>query len=337
MKRVLISIILLTLFSFSVMAMEKINLTDLTIEEKVGQLIMVKPIGLNQDYIDELKIGGIFLNRLNSTEKYVEKIEFYKNLSKTNLFIATDMEGYWNPFPEYNSKNFGEINSKNESYNLGKEHGKKLSELGFNLDFSPIVEVRNTVWPGRSFTGNKKEVEDKISGYIKGLQEENILATAKHYPGGSMVKNPHLIKYKTNITKEDLEYFDFAVSKNVDFVMIGHPIVYGAIDSNGKQATISPKVINNLRQNFEGIIITDAVTMMGLRLSYLFNFKKVYPDLILAGNNIILDSHIHSGYKKIKKRRDYLIKQAKNDEVLMKKIDESVIKILEKKGYEVLK
>ena len=63
-------------------------------------------------------------------------IYFYQNNSKIKLFVATDMEGYWNPFNNfYNSSSFGDINSREESYNLGKEHGKILNELGFNLDF----------------------------------------------------------------------------------------------------------------------------------------------------------------------------------------------------------
>jgi beta-N-acetylhexosaminidase len=209
--------------------------------------------------------------------------------------------------------------------------------MGFNLDFSPVVEVRNNVWPGRSFTGSDKEIKEKISKYIQGLHSENIFATAKHYPGGNLIKNSHLFKYKINATKQELRMFDSAINSDVDFIMVGHPIIYGELDSKGKQATISSEIIYPLKENFKGMIITDAVTMFGLRISYLFNFKKVYPDLIRAGNDIILDTHVNSGYKKIKKRRDELIKQAKEDEFLMERIEESARKILEKKGYEVLK
>jgi beta-N-acetylhexosaminidase len=315
-----------------------INLSEMSLDEKIGQLMLVKPEGLNKEYLEELHVGGIFLNDLKQKENYANAINFYQDNSKIKLFIATDMEGYWNPFSDfYNSKNFGEINSKEESFNLGKEHGEILNEMGFNLDFSPIVEVRNTVWKGRSFTGSKQEVQEKISGYIKGLKNQSILSTAKHYPGGSMVKNPHIFKYKTEIFQEDLEYFDYAISQGVDFVMVGHPIVYGVIDSKGKQATVSPEVIKPLRKKFEGIIITDAVTMLGLRWSYLFNFKKVYPDLIIAGNDMILDTHVNSQYKKLVKRRDELKKAVQEGKLSQERIDESVKRILEIKGYEVLR
>ena len=339
---IFITIILLTTMSFNFVSagelqMNKtIKLSDLTLKEKIGQLVIVKPTGMNEKYLTELHIGGIFLNNKNSAHEYADAIEFYKNNSKIKLFVATDMEGYWNPFDFYKSKNFGEISDDPEAYELGIEHGKILSELGFNLDFSPIVEVRNTVWPGRSFTGTPTEVKEKISAYIQGLHKNNILATAKHYPGGSMVKNPHLRKYKTEIFEEDLEYFDHAINEKVDAIMVGHPIVYGAIDSKGKQATISREVIMPLRNKFNGLIITDAVTMLGLRLSYLFNFKKAYPVLISAGNDIILDTHHNSGYNSIKKRLHEIEKAVDKGYLSEELINERVKKILEAKGYFVI-
>ena len=79
-----------------------------------------------------MHVGGVFLDKENSKEDYKKTTGFYQSNSKIKLFVATDMEGYWNPFNEfYKSKNFGEINSKEEAYELGKEHGEILKELGF--------------------------------------------------------------------------------------------------------------------------------------------------------------------------------------------------------------
>lgn len=331
-----LAIFLLISLSF-VSSMEKINISEMSLDEKIGQLMIVRPTDLNENYIKELHIGGIFLSKQTSKEDYVKYVDFYKNISNINLFVAADMEGYWNPFSYfYSSKNFGEINSYDESYKLGKSHGEILNELGFNLDFSPVVEIRNNIWPGRSFTGSEDEIKQKISGYIAGLHSENVLATAKHYPGGNLVKNPHLIKYKINATESELEMFDVAINSSVDFIMVGHPVIYGSLDSNGKQATVSPEIVQNLREKFDGIIITDAVTMLGLRISYPFNFKKVYPDLILAGNDIILDTHVNSNYNKLIKRRNELKKSVLEGKISQERIDESVVRILEKKGYEVI-
>lgn len=335
-----LSLVLLILLLFSVQGYEMkntINLSEMSIEEKIGQLMVIKPQGLNLAYLEELHVGGIFLNNKKTEENFTKSIEFYQNNSKIKLFVATDMEGYWNPFPFFNSKNFGEINSKEEAFNLGKEQGEVMKSLGFNLDFSPVVEIRNKVWKGRSFTGSDEEIKEKIKEYISGLQSQGIFATSKHYPGGNMIKNPHLLRYRVKTNSSELGMFATSYDAGVDFVMVGHPVIYGEIDSKGKPATVSPEVINYLKKDFEGLIITDAVTMMGLRLSYLFNFKKAYPDLILAGNDIILDTHIRSGYSVLKKRRDEIIKSVEKGKISEERIDESVKKILEKKGYNVLK
>ena len=186
-------ILLMTFVSAYEVEIDKtINISDLTLEEKIGQLMFVKPSGLDMNYLEELHVGGIFLDDLKSKKEYQDTTSFYQNNSKFKLFVSTDMEGYWNPFSDfYNSSSFGEIKSGEEAFNLGKEQGRILSELGFNLDFSPIVESENLVWPGRTFTGSEQEIKEKISNYIKGLHNESILATAKHYPGGSLIKDSH--------------------------------------------------------------------------------------------------------------------------------------------------
>lgn len=343
-----ISIILISLFSLSVSALnmsqdeenkmkDTIYLSQLTLKEKLGQLVIVKPQGLDPKYLTELHVGGIFLNDKKTAEKYSSTIEYYQGNSKIKLFVATDMEGYWNPFKRfYDSENFGDVKDDPEAYDLGMEHGKILSELGFNLDFSPVVEARNKVWPGRSFTGTDQEIKEKISAYIEGLHKQGIMATAKHYPGGALIKNSHLIRYRAEIFPEDLEYFDHAISKKVDAIMVGHPVVYGAVDSRGKQASRSREILEPLREKYDGLIITDAVTMLGLRLSYLFDFQKIYGDLLRAGNDIILDTHKNSGYNAISRRLDNLENQVKNGKISEDLIDERVKKVLEKKGYLVL-
>lgn len=315
---------------------QEINLSEMALEDKIRQMVIIPA----KSYYGK-DIGGIFFGKLNSREDYIQSINKIKENSKIKPFISADLEGYWNPFEEfYTSKNFGEITNGSEAYELGKEHGKIMKELGFNLDFSPVVENRNEVWSGRSFTGNITEIKDKIGNYIDGLHENDILATAKHYPGGSMIKNPHWRKYKTEIFKEDLELFDSAIESKVDAIMVGHPIVYGGIDSNGKPSTVSKEVIMPLREKFDGLIISDAITMMGLRLQYIGRFNNIYLDLIKAGNDMIIDIPLSilpfsSTERKIEKRIKRAADAARRGEISEEQIDESVKKILALKGYKV--
>jgi len=217
----------------------EINISEIPLQQKIAQMIIVRGESFDKRFVD-LGIGGIFLTKFNSKKEYKDFILEYQKNTKLKLFIASDMEGYLNSFDKfYKSISFGDVNTSEEAYKLGKEHGKVMREMGFNLNFSPVVEVRNTVWPGRSFNGTLNQVKEKIKNYIKGLQEEKIIATAKHYPGGSMVQDPHKIKYRTKIYNEDLYLFDEAIKAGVKAFMIGHTIFYGAIDYNGKKLKIS--------------------------------------------------------------------------------------------------
>ena len=89
-----ITIILLTtsLFTFVLGETEMqdtIKLSKLTLKEKIGQLIIVKPEKLNKEYLTELHVGGIFLNDKKSAHEYAETIEFYQDNSKLKLFLIT--------------------------------------------------------------------------------------------------------------------------------------------------------------------------------------------------------------------------------------------------------
>lgn len=316
--------------------MKVISLKSLSLKEKIAQLIFVNGNCFDKRYLD-LGVGGIFLDNCKSEKQYKDTISKYQNNSKIKLFVCTDMEGYWNPFKNfYKSTFFSNVKNEKEAHELGKEHGRILKRMGFNLNFSPIVEIRNNVWKGRTFIGKIKDIEKKIVNYIKGLKEEKIFATAKHYPGGSLVKDPHKFKFKTEIFKKDLDFFDLAIKNKVDFIMIGHPIVYGAVNSNGKQTTLSKEILSNLRKKFKGIIITDAITMMGLRISYILNFKKIYPDLIKAGNDVVLDSGFNCKYKRVLKGIMEIEKAVRNGKITEERINESVKRILKLKGYRII-
>lgn len=313
--------------------MEKIKLSEMPLQQKIAQMIIVRT-SFDQRFV-ELGIGGIFLPGSLSKEEYMNIISNYQKNTKIKLFVAADVEGYQHPFRNfYETTPFGSIKNEKEAYELGKNHGEIMNELGVNLNFSPVVEMRNSVWPGRSFKGSLEDIKGKISNYIRGLQEKKIIATAKHYPGGSMIKDPHKVKYEVEIYEDDLALFDEAIKANVGAIMVGHPIVFGAIDSKGRQSTTSPEVISVLRKKFNGLIITDGISMEGLKISYP-DFKRVYPDLINAGNDIILDSHPDSTYEKVLERVIEIEKSVESGEIPEEEINEHLKRILRIKGYVV--
>ncbi len=316
---------------------DKIILSSLPLRERIAQLVIARGDRFDERLLD-LGIGGIFLNNQKTEQNYQRIIERYQNNSRISLLVATDMEGYWNPFPFYKCKSFGKVVESNEARLLGIEQGEILRSLGFNLNFSPVVEVNNHVWPGRSFTGSVEEIKSKITGYLDGLRYKGIMATAKHYPGGNLIKNPHFFKVNYSLSLEDLGFFNQAITNNVEAIMTGHTIVSGTISSQGKPSTVSSEVISHLKKAFSGLIITDDLNMLGLRLFYFLNPGEMYVAALKAGNHILLDigPKFQSSYNRIMKRIKSVERAIKNGELEDKIIDLAVNRLLTQKGYKVI-
>lgn len=326
-----------------------IKLNDLSLTQKVAQMLIINGNKFNPAF-SQLGIGGIFLSNGKSKEEYKRKIREYSSRSKIKLFVSCDLEGYvsarfsFSPFNYlFQNKNFGDVKDEKEAYGLGVSHGSMMKEMGFNINFSPVVETDNKVWPGRSFRGSRKEIKNKIQGYIKGLRSRDILATAKHYPGGNLSQDPHKWFVRYNLKKEDIELFDSAIKNKVDAIMIGHTIVNGAINSKGRQSTVSLEVISHLRRRFNGLIITDDIDMFGLKFSYLFKRNKLYVDLVKAGNDIILTTHppvLSSPFvnysKQVERGINAIVNAVKRGEIPEYRINESCKRILKAKGYKVI-
>jgi beta-N-acetylhexosaminidase len=280
-----------------------------------------------------LNTGGIFLDDQNSEEAYKSLIDDYQNNSKIKFFVATDLEGVWNPFPNKGRSFFpffSEINTSDDAYSVGLKHGKLLNYVGFNLNFAPVAEYSDNVYGGRTFKGNQKEVEEKIKSYINGLQK-SVLGTCKHYPGNSMEKNLHLVADLQYVSADDLKLFDVCLENNISSIMVSHQIVSGKLDSNGKPSSVSKEVISSINDSV--LIISDEINMGGISVFY--NDKvDLYTDLINSGENLILDFDLTPGslYKLILKIENE-VEKGNIDE---SKIDHSVEKILKLKGYSVV-
>ncbi len=301
-----------------------IDFSSLTLKQKIAQMIMVRGDG-NQQEFNNLNVGGIFLDRQKSQEEYKNLIEKYQDNSKINLLVATDLEGAWAPFPDLIFPTFSEIETPEQAYEVGLEHGEVLKEVGFNLNFAPISEFADNAYGGRVFLGSKQEIQDKLENYILGLQQ-NSFGTCKHYPGKAMIRNLHDVTDKQTISKDDLDLFETCITNNISAIMVSHQIVDGELNSNVKPSSVSEEVISNLK-DFNGLIIADEINMAGLKKFYTIKTDQ-YVDLINAGENVILDFKL-SPIKLYK----LISKIEKEEQIDQNKIDESVRKILLAKGY----
>jgi beta-glucosidase-like glycosyl hydrolase len=80
----------------------------------------------------------------------------------------------------------GAINDNDLIYQMGRDIGKQLKMLGIHVNFAPVIDVNNNpanpVINSRSFGENRENVARKGILYMKGMQDEGIIAVAKHFP-----------------------------------------------------------------------------------------------------------------------------------------------------------
>jgi|TARA_Y100000310_G_C20604400_1_gene774766 beta-N-acetylhexosaminidase len=309
-----------------------INLESLTIKQKIGQMIMIRGDEEDLKY-NKLNVGGIFLDRQQNEEEYRSLIFDYQSNSKIRLLVSTDMEGAWTPFhnPEPHQKfpHFSNINTSEEAEEIGVKHGELLKDIGFNINFAPVSEYYDDVYGGRTFSGSDEEISQKVGAYIRGLQL-NVLGTCKHYPGNSMEKNLHDVSDEQVISERDLHLFNICLENNVSSIMVSHQIATGVLDSQGKPSTVSEEIISTVDEDV--LVIADEINMRGLKDFYP-DKTELYIDLINSGENLILDFYLDS--IELYKLIEEIEAEVENGNIDEQKIDYSVKKILEIKGYGV--
>ncbi|QKQ98600.1 hypothetical protein GKQ38_03690 [Candidatus Nanohaloarchaea archaeon] len=313
-----------------------IYLDSIGLKQKIG--LMTETWRLNSGRISQDDVmGGFHLGGLGSRESTMEVIHNYSQGRPIEPLVSMDMEGCGNPISGFmKSKSLDEIKNVSSARRLGEKHGSHLRKIGVDINYAPVLDVNDTIWKCRSFEGDYRETAEKGCAYIRGLQSEGVMATAKHFPGETLTgKDPHNKIKHVNLTKEDTYPFRKAVECNVSAIMISHQITTGVIDSNGKPASVSRNVVRTLREEygFKGLIVTDAINMGGID-KYYESEKKKYLALFRAGNDFILNL---AGNEQDKKEMVKFVAQAVRSGKLDKsKIDRSVTRLLNARGWTVV-
>ncbi len=310
-----------------------IILESMDLEQKIAQMVVVHGGDHNLEAWRRMQLGGIHLFAKENEEGFAKTIRSFQDGVQIPFIVTVDLEGCHNPFSHF--KEFipsANITTETQAYEKGVEEGEFLKDLGFTLNFAPVVDLDDQIWKCRAFPGSEEEVALLAQSYVEGIQSTGIIATAKHYPGQTLTsKDPHKFVVGASITQKDLFPYSH-LSSIVDGVMVSHIITDGALDSNGIPAVSSQSVIRNLEREFEGLIITDEINMLGLRDFYP-TLDAMYIAVFSAGNDIVINfaedpNEIHHMIQ--------VVAQAVNENIIpQNQIDESVRKILIAKGFEV--
>ena len=312
-----------------------LHLGSMTLKQKISQMVVAYGMTENRDFIQRMLIGGIYFVSKPTKQDFIDEIAHFQQGAVIPLFVTADLEGCWNPFLKfYKSPTLRQIKTEQEAYELGHEHGRILNETGFNMNYAPVVDLEDYIWKCRNFIGTPEEIAGRSISYIRGLEESGIIATPKHYPGKTLIiKDPHKHIAYASIEEEDLIPFRRVIEENVPAIMVSHLIVNESVDSESKPAVVSEGLIRNLRKDFDGLIVTDEIRMLGL-MDYYEDIDQMYIDLFKADNDVILnfDNHPETLYNMIS-----VVEEAvKRGDINEERIDRSVVRILEAKGINVV-
>ena len=182
---------------------------------------------------------------------------------------------------------------------VGSEIARECKRMGIQMNFAPDVDVnsnpKNPVINSRSFGESKYNVARKGIAYMNGLQNNGVLACAKHFPGhgdtdvDSHYSLPVIRHSKKMIDTLDLFPFKEMIKNKVSSIMVGHLNVPSLDSSKRSISSVSKVIVTGLLKNklgFNGLVISDALDMKGISKTQ----KKGYAemDALMAGNDILL-------------------------------------------------
>ena len=336
--------------------MKKIE--EMSLEEKIGQLFIVGLLNGKETekikvMIEKYKIGGVVIYKRNYNS-YPEMVELVNNIKQINrqndipIFISIDQEGgRVNRIPnEVTNLKSATAIAGTKDLNLVKHSGeiigKMLKQTGISMDYAPTLDIKRfgEQHPigNRCYGENKEDVSKYGIEVMKQIQKNGVISVIKHFPGhGSTQKDSHftipkLTQKIEQLEKDDMQPFENAIKQGVDAIMIGHLMVKD-VDAI-YPASLSKKIISKYlieKYNYKGLIITDDLKMMAIRLYY--NMNRAVLRAIEAGNDIIM---IGIPYKEIEEAIKYITKKVKTGKLSEDRINKSVEKILNmKEKYKV--
>jgi beta-N-acetylhexosaminidase len=272
------------------------TLEGMTLEEKIGQMISVRAYGYFQndgtqrmrrlfDLVSKKQVGGIclFQGDVVTSALLVNRLQ---QMAKVPLLVSADFE--WGMamrlrrstrFPE--AMALGASRDTALAYEMGRVIGRESRAVGIRQVYAPVADVNNNpanpVINTRSFGEDPALVASMASAVVRGLQDEGVLATAKHFPGhgdtdtDSHLGLPFMRHSRGRMDSVELVPFRSAVRAGVGSVMVAHCDIPSLGGKTGVPATLSPEAVDSLlirTIGFRGLVVTDAMDMAGLTSNF---------------------------------------------------------------------
>lgn len=292
----------------------KSRLQQMSLREKIAQMVVANIVPENMDensgefkkyktLCEQQKVGG-FIFFKGSIADYVRISNKLQSYSETPLLISADFERGIKMrvtdgviFP--NNMAIGATDNSELAYKMGKEIARQTRLIGVQQNYSPVCDVNNNpnnpIINVRSFGENPQLVSKMSEAMIKGLQDGNVIATAKHFPGhGDTEIDSHndlpILNFSMDrLNSIELAPFKNAIDKKVMSVMIAH-LSFPELESDSHvPASLSANIVQSLlidKMGFDGLVVTDALNMKGITKYY--STGEVAVMCVNAGIDLIL-------------------------------------------------
>ena len=315
-------------------------LKTLTPDQKIAQCIWVagwsdRGIGHEveiSNLINKYGIGGIIFFQGNA-ENQAELTNYYQGISRVPLIISMDAE--WGAgmrlanvekFPY--QMTLGAIKNDSLIYRFGAAVAGQFKRLGMQINLAPVADVninpQNPVINYRSFGENREAVAAKTIRYMKGLQDNGVSATAKHFPGhgdtnaDSHLDLPVISHSRTRLDSIELYPFRKLINEGTGCLMTAHLNLPSLDSTTGLPSTLSPVIINDLLKSqlgFKGLVITDAMNMKGVTKFY--QPGEADARALAAGNDVV--EYVDDVDAAIKETKNFILsKKLTNDDITLK-------------------
>ena len=243
-------------------------LASLSLRDKIAQLVMPwipgtyaafddEAFARLQNWVDSLHVGGVLVS-IGSPLDVAAKLNRLQERSHLPLLIGSDLEAGTairlnggTPFPP--NMGVGATGSDTDAYEIGRVTALEGRAVGIHLAFAPVADVNNNpanpIINVRSFGEDPHAVGRLVAAEIRGLQDNGMLATAKHFPGhgdtgtDSHLVTPVLFSNWARLDSVELVPFRSAIAAGVTGIMSAHIAMPGIDGGLMRPGTVAPNIL----------------------------------------------------------------------------------------------
>jgi len=279
-------------------------------DERIAQLIIIEAFSDKgpryeadiMHLIKKYQVGGIIFFQ-GGPLRQARLTNQYQAAAKVPLLIAMDAETgigmrldstVQYPFQQM----LGAVADNGLIYAMGAEVAKEFERLGMHINFAPVADInnnpRNPIIGYRAFGEDRLDVTAKSLAYMRGMQENGIIAVAKHFPGhGDTDVDSHydlpVIPFgRARLDSLELYPFRELIRHGIGGVMVAHMHIPKLDPTQNLPSTLSKPVVTGLLKGdlgFKGLVFTDAMVMKGV--TKYFAPGRAEARALVAGNDVL--------------------------------------------------